>query len=317
LIVSLFSAQNDDWDYSWTARTGIPLARFEERWNRLSKVTYSPEPGESHPFCDPDPRNLAFDSSTAGPSLTGRIPQLPISLDASIRLRAAEMARLLLQSCPGDWTQGMNVAFAGQLRHFINDGKSVEWGLDTAEVLSIVQFRWDMGLLADHIVNRFGLPKPGNTGCMWWDRMQGRQRALHHKDLHKKVWDVLVNGGLFIMPTREQGPPFSRFVSYLTAAIIDADKSHDDTMALTHQIVQYFNCAKISVQDRVNQTPRVRALGQSWLKTIGRRVRRSLSPTKRRSGSVDEPSRPISSISMALSSIPPSLTLTPRKSSEF
>lgn len=80
----------------------------------------------------------------------------------------------------------MNVALAGQLRHFVNDGKSVEWGLDTAEVMSVVQFRGDMSLLADHIVNRFGLPKPGNTGCMWWDQMQGRQRALHHKDLHKK-----------------------------------------------------------------------------------------------------------------------------------
>jgi len=32
-----FSAQNDDWEYSWTARTGIPLARLEERWNRQNQ----------------------------------------------------------------------------------------------------------------------------------------------------------------------------------------------------------------------------------------------------------------------------------------
>lgn len=36
-----FSAQNDDWEYSWTGRTGIPLAHFEERWKRLKAYPYT------------------------------------------------------------------------------------------------------------------------------------------------------------------------------------------------------------------------------------------------------------------------------------
>jgi hypothetical protein len=39
-------------------------------------------------------------------------------------------------------------------------------------------------------------------------------------------------------------PCFPVFNNYVTAAIIEADKSHDDTIALTHQILEYFNQAK-------------------------------------------------------------------------
>jgi hypothetical protein len=51
-------------------------------------------------------------------------------------------------------------------------------------------------------------------------------------------------------------------------------------MALTHQILEYFNRAKKSTQDRVYKAPQLRTLGQNWLETVGRRIRRSLSPTE-------------------------------------
>jgi hypothetical protein len=120
--------------------TGSPPGRPEQgsHWPDLRSVGIGflkspndPEPGESYPLCDLNPSNSTFDSSTAGPSLTGGIPQHHIGPNTteSIQLRAVEMARLLLQFYPGNWIQGKNVALAGQLRYFVN-GRSVEWGLN-------------------------------------------------------------------------------------------------------------------------------------------------------------------------------------------
>ncbi|KAN0076512.1 hypothetical protein V8E54_006654 [Elaphomyces granulatus] len=74
------------------------------------KSPNDPEPGESHPLCDLNPSNSTFDSSAAGPSLTGGIPQHHIGPNTteSIQLHAVEMARLFLQSYPGNWIQGKN-----------------------------------------------------------------------------------------------------------------------------------------------------------------------------------------------------------------
>ncbi|KAJ9191770.1 hypothetical protein DTO166G4_7156 [Paecilomyces variotii] len=289
-----FSAQDDDWEYSWTARTGIPLARFEERWNSLHKVTYTPPMGQSHPLVDPNPRNPAFDPSASLASLTGgsRDAQFPDTTE-STRLRAVEMARLLLQACPGDWTQGQNVALAGKLRSFVKGevilGAS---NLTCTEVLSVVRFRWESGRFADRIVDHFRLPRPGNTTCMFWDMSLWMQdvagRVPDFKERRSKIWRVFREAGFVIMPTQEQGPPFYRFSDYIISAIIEAGKSHDAMMETTQQIVDYFRRAKETAQDQVYQVRRVRTLGRDWLKTVGRRIRRSLSPTKRPGNVVEQ-----------------------------
>ncbi|KAI9155169.1 hypothetical protein HJFPF1_07745 [Paramyrothecium foliicola] len=41
-----FDAQDDRWDDLWTGRTGIPLAQFQARWNRLCTINLDLEPGQ-------------------------------------------------------------------------------------------------------------------------------------------------------------------------------------------------------------------------------------------------------------------------------
>ena len=81
------------------------------------------------------------------------------------QVRAIEVARLLLQACLGDWTQGQNVAFAGSLRDFVENKKDHGDFLPSSEVLAIAQFRWDMGRLS--IVNRIELSNPCESLCVW------------------------------------------------------------------------------------------------------------------------------------------------------
>ncbi|KAK3938389.1 hypothetical protein QBC46DRAFT_460248 [Diplogelasinospora grovesii] len=283
-----FSAQNDDWEFSWTGRTGIPLARFEERWNLLPDFPYISTPGKSHPAVDPDPNNPFF-APTPVTSLTGGVIERRMSVaqdedrfglenTESIQRRAVEMARLLLQTCPGDWTQGRTVALRGRLEYFVggNQGDR-EYGLTAEEVLSIVQFRWSMGLLADCIINIFGLPRPMNTTCMFWHELGWKHDMNQHKripdwsDRYSKIWQALRDAGLFIHPTEKQGPPFARFICYITAALVEADKSEDDTTAITEHIVAYFNQEKKSIQEKVYQAPRVRTSARKWLRTVVRR----------------------------------------------
>ncbi|KAH6976315.1 hypothetical protein BKA56DRAFT_618237 [Ilyonectria sp. MPI-CAGE-AT-0026] len=53
-----FSAQDDAWEYSWTRRTGIPLAYFEAWWEALRTVPYT---GDADVRLIMDPNN--FDGS--------------------------------------------------------------------------------------------------------------------------------------------------------------------------------------------------------------------------------------------------------------
>jgi hypothetical protein len=54
-----FSAQDDAWEYSWSGRTGIPLAYFQDRWNALKIHPYT-RPEDVHAIRNQDPQNPTF-----------------------------------------------------------------------------------------------------------------------------------------------------------------------------------------------------------------------------------------------------------------
>jgi hypothetical protein len=279
-----FSAQDDLWGDSWTGRKGIPLINFEARWNRLPAIHFELQPGQPYLLTDPDPRNCEFDSTVPTDSLTGGLQDEYFDKDCgSLRQRAEAMARLLLQTCPHNWTRGWEAGLSGRLSAFA-EGEIIE-DFTALHVMSVVQFRWDMAGLADKMVSDLGLPKPGNNTCVWWDPYAWEHEISKHlpnyDDLHTTIWRLFRDEDFDIEPTTEQGPRFYRWKEYLIAVIVEARMSKEESITTAYRMIEYVNNMKQLTNDRVCREARVRTLGRNWLVSLGRRIRDSVSPTRR------------------------------------
>lgn len=281
-----FSAQEDEWEHSWTGRTGIPLAYFEQRWNKL--VDYPYTGGLRH--ADPDPANPLFveggTSRTGGGS--GESP--PDEMTASIsRGRTLHMARIFLDNCPGDWTQGWNVALGGNLRDFINGDPMAS----SEEVIAAtLLFRWHYCLATDELVCALGLPVPSGKICFQWNegewRRNHRDKIDDFKERTAAVHFALLDHEFLLDPGKDQSPPFYRPLFYMKAAIVEAQKTKAETLALVKQTGLYMKRIRHFAAQTLIKDYSIRYRGQEWLKTLGRRVRRSLSPRKSQSGSGEQ-----------------------------
>ncbi|KAB8218079.1 hypothetical protein BDV33DRAFT_232366 [Aspergillus novoparasiticus] len=279
-----FSAQDDQWEYSWTGRTGIPLAEFEQRWNRL--VTY--------PYTGPE--NLRAERSPA-PTNNGFIPGSSFNQRAGIGSaddlinamtdnichgRIKEMAFLFRQTCPGDWTHGQEVGLGRMLRGYYEFD---EFEDRVSTIVSTIRFRWEMGLLTDYIVDMFKLPMPNNQICLLWDRWQWVARIQTSMpdwmERRAPYYNTLRDNGFKIEPPDDQGPPFERPVGYLAASLLELQKPEAETLVVVSQILEFVERMKLFHAQRVAQDERVRHRGRAWLKSLGRHIRRSLSPRKK------------------------------------
>jgi hypothetical protein len=272
-----FGAQDDAWSYSWTGRTGIPLASFERRWNTLAIHPYTP--CEARDIMNPNPRNASFQE--AGPSRTGGGQ---ISIDEMTKStatgRVKEMGRLFHQTCPGDWNKGRMVGFGGTLRAFYERDEYKE---REPMFAATIRFQWEMALLTDFIVELFKLPVPSNLACIHWDRYKWdadmKEANLSSRELYLGIFHGLKSH--FALPhLDEQGPDFYRPREYLAAAVYEANKSNDEQKALYLKIGQFMKQVKDFQQQRVCADPGVRGRARDFFKSVGRRARRSLSPRK-------------------------------------
>ncbi|KAH8681682.1 hypothetical protein BX600DRAFT_447129 [Xylariales sp. PMI_506] len=300
-----FSAQDDAWNYSWTGRSGIPLARFEERWTQLPTVEYSPSvPGQPHPAIDPSPLNPLFDSSAQILSHTGGgggdledlwttedeedLQRVPEHLRADEHPRAIELARIFVESCPGDWERGFQVGVGGSLRAVVKGNPDDECPYTAAEVFSLVRFRWEWIQISDRMVSIFGLPKPDNASCAAWHSQYWNRTVKHripnYRQIEHGLWPILLNEGFYEPPAEHQGPPFYRHMRYLMAAIVEAqlpeNKGIDLARKIAHGVRQCREETRQIATSRVCQSRPIRSLAKDWFQSLGRSIRRSLSPSK-------------------------------------
>ncbi|KAI1864899.1 uncharacterized protein JN550_008719 [Neoarthrinium moseri] len=285
-----FSAQDDQWEYSWTNRTGVPLIAFEKRWSQLQVIPYV-GPADTKALKDPHPGNPFFSGETHS-SKTGGVAHEQETLEdmtaCIYRGRVKEMARIFLNTCPGDWTQAQNVPLASLLRHWVGDQEKcaeetcAERGF---EVINTIQFRWEFALLADHIIATYNLPTPSNEICITWDEEKWNDtmssKVPKHKEKFREIWFALVAGGFLLIPSESQGPRFYRPMRYVTAALAELGGDWGHTKTKVDQILNFMEKTKQFNRDRICQDHRVRERGRDWFKSIGRRIRRSLSPTKK------------------------------------
>ncbi|KAJ5719790.1 hypothetical protein N7493_007368 [Penicillium malachiteum] len=277
-----FCAQDDAWEYSWTGRTGIPLDSFEKRWNTLTPYAYQ-GPADVRQVRNVDPRNPYFLQSD--PVKTAGVESVIHEMTSSIahgRIKA--MARLFHKTCPGDWEAGYMPSLGGRMRGYYERN---EFEKDAPEFAATIRFRWEMGLLTDFLVKRFRLPIPDHKMCiMWsqreWDTKMKLGGYLSMSEPRKRFQKIYQTLDHCLEPPRrqDQGPIFYRPSSYFAAALFEANKTWDETLGIVQDVREFMeNVIKFHQQCIGNDT-RTKSRGREWLRSLGRKARRSISPQK-------------------------------------
>ncbi|KAL2682437.1 hypothetical protein Neosp_006888 [[Neocosmospora] mangrovei] len=261
-----FSAQNDNWDHSWTGRTGIPLAHFESRWNSLEIVPYTgcavtkstldTDPGNPYWKGDDEP------AKTAG----GTIDEMTRNIAQN---RVSSMAGLFLQTCPGDWCAGWGPSLCGRLEGAIEKELPMK---ELDEISATICFRWELALYADHLVEKFGLSAPDGQICILWDIQKWLGQRAKYKH-HNMVWRTLVRANFLPGPGPNQGPPFDRFLHYMAAAVTLTELSENETSYLITRLVEDMAKMREFQKQRVIEEPSTWQSAKSWFKEIGRKIR--------------------------------------------
>ncbi|KAJ5710637.1 hypothetical protein N7488_004793 [Penicillium malachiteum] len=277
-----FSAQDDSWEYSWCGRTGIPLKHFEDRWNQLPSYPYQ-GPTDVQASRNVNPSNPAFTGEDS--AKTGGVQDLVHEMTSSIahgRIRA--MVECFRQTCPGDWESGWQPSLAGRMRSYCEHLGHED---DALEFASTIRFRWEMGLLTDFLVQRFSLPIPDNQMCIMWHRNGWKARmgiGSSYSDCtkqkrYKKVYKAL---GDCLEPSRHenQGHEFYRPHEYFAAALYEANKSWEETLAIIEEVRNFLKEVVKFHHQNAMQDSRTRGRGRNWLKSLGKKALRSISPRK-------------------------------------
>ena len=284
-----FSAQDDDWETSWTGRTGIPLRTFADRWDQLETRVSTAEPGSfldrstrftgSGTSADTLPlqefRSLSLSRVGSGNHLSGLFG----GNSKSQKRHVKHMAKALLRTCPGSWTGGYGPRNRSELTKFIKS-PDTDFG-NTADIFRILKYRFDMLYYADVLIEKLNISKPDSKYCFqfdwneWYIRVR-RARGNAGKTLCEKCFRQLSGSAMLRRPTKDQGKVFLHPQYYITAAIVDASQTLDDAEAHLVRVLNMTNQDMQADLDHVLRASSVRAKASRWLRTIGRKCENCL-----------------------------------------
>jgi len=239
-----FSAQDDDWEASWTGRTGIPLQAFAERWDQLATRTSTMAPS-SH---NRDPTAAGVTGGVSSLSLSEADPihrgRLGSAFGGTVRTQkryVKSLAKQFLQICPGIWTLGYGPKLHGTLQKFIK-GPDKEFA-NTAEILCLLEYRFSMIMYAELLLAEATVPTPTGQRCHEWlgqEWMATSSKRLNRdtKDLHHRVVQLLEDNRIFPEPTEEQGRKFYHPRDYVAAALVEVSADMQDVEQMVTNMAQ-------------------------------------------------------------------------------
>jgi hypothetical protein len=194
--------------------------------------------------------------------------------------RVKAMARLFRQTSPGDWNKGRMVGIGGTMRGYYERNQYLK---RAPKFLAVIRFRWEMGLLADSLVSKFNLPIPDGQMCIMWDYCRYLSK-LHATDPTRYEFYHEISGPLtkcLDVPHRDdQGPLSLRAPLFVAAALLESEKPYDEIMAIIVEIREFMQSVVKFQQQTICANDTVRGRARDWLRTVGRKARRSLSPRK-------------------------------------
>ena len=300
-----FGAQDDAWSMCWGERSGIPLGRFKERWNRLEDWA---KDATLHPG---DPLNR-------DPSVTDEQLADYLKLRAEAKEKGKEAAaasgsgaygatgsalgKRKTSGLYGGTDRGLigivskigaeylnsykghdDTADDGWLHHkidWIQSGRETDTDI-IERVLGELNYRMAQMSTADRYLEMMGIAAPNGQSCCEYDTRRNAKEIDDKKrdTMRRLFFDRIV---LFPRPLEYQGRPFPKGMEYLIGAFHHADTPKDIVIQKLDNLVATLDQDLEEEKERVKHDPEVtskrRRLFQSFGVTLG-----NLSPSKRRS----------------------------------
>ncbi|KAK1457600.1 hypothetical protein CCUS01_09714 [Colletotrichum cuscutae] len=267
-----FSALDDQWSWPWIKRTGTPLAQFQSRWDSLETVKFSGDEAQRL-FGDPDDSNdWAPPSQTSDTEVQKRMGELVY------QQRVPPLAKLLLETCTGDWSKGWGNRDRGYLEQLAT-GVVIpreESAYSDADPMEFIRYRLETAAMADRIVSLFQLPVPFGESCSMCDIDRFYVRAGKESEGYSRrysiVWSCLAKD-LFPVPGLIQGHQFARPFRYVVAAASMMPLSDEKLESLADEILEYTDRLRKGVEEGVATNEEVVRQSRRWIASIGRKAR--------------------------------------------
>ncbi|KAI0381501.1 hypothetical protein F5Y04DRAFT_254686 [Hypomontagnella monticulosa] len=263
-----FGVEDYLWGQPWFEAIGIPTANFSERWNTLEEYSGVDVANPSR-WTNQDP------SLNLNPSYAAIAP-----VCSTANLEPPQIARAFLSICPGDWEQGVNSEFRGNLVG-LGDGNLPAMNKEKIDAtIDIVKYRLEMMHFADRVIAKMGFARPSSVECSlwhegWWLQHQTVAGVGIYHDLNRRFFP----SGYFFDPTTSQGPLFFRPMRYISAAIVgDADNSKVKASNLADKALEMTNDHLDDLVVKVSREKEVIQKSATWLRTLGKRARSEETP---------------------------------------
>jgi hypothetical protein len=142
-------------------------------------------------------------------------------------------------TCPGDWDSQPTAALRRILQTFYEGDFTDCQEPIASTITSIIRYRWEMGLLADRIVNMSGIPVPGNSMCILWDidsEMSYREETSATNSF---------TSSCELLPRQpDQGSEFRRPWLYVVASLYEWNESKWEKTRMIQRISDFLQVVK-------------------------------------------------------------------------
>ncbi|KAK5634270.1 hypothetical protein RRF57_009984 [Xylaria bambusicola] len=174
-------------------------------------------------------------------------------------------------ACPGDLLQRYDdLIYLNTLLKIIDPMtcdsiRPVSSGGRAIDVYESIVFRLDLCDFVQFILQKFGLSKPDDEYCLFWDNTEQNlsYNESNYSRWHNEVMGKLRAGGFPFLALEEQGPLFERPLHYLSTAITNTQLDDKAQMVLVHEICQFVR--EVEQYHHSKLTQRENSDDDSWL----------------------------------------------------
>ncbi|KAL8820290.1 MAG: hypothetical protein Q9223_001456 [Gallowayella weberi] len=301
-----FSAQDDTWEMCWHARTGIPLAKYKERWDNLDdweadQTLHPGDPENRDPHVTAEERAEYIrlrDATPQGQELArSHRPRFPIDGTGTIlgkRNMSESLASLIatvkvlgrdyLDSYPGHTDTSEDGGMFALIVWICQDRPTnIE---ECQSAMSAIQYRMEQQSAADRYVEMMSLSLPLSQLCHEFDIRPVKD--MEDRARYDELFDLVFAraGALFPRPTVAQGRPFYKGPFYLMAAIDCSDISLSEAATRLDEVVQIVDEEVEQHKEIFKRDPEVSNKRVKLFGSFGH-SRGDISPRKRMSISMD------------------------------